>query len=150
MSKAVKLRNDLYLDTRGIVHKGKILADILYPVGSIYITMEINKNPATIFGGEWVQIKDCFLWATNGPTTGTTGGSRTTNEHILTVEEIPPHSHYYYGHYGYNRDAASTLGWNLGDTDYNNYNVSTTGGGKGHSHTFMPPYFEVYMWYRKA
>ena len=34
------------------------------------------------------------------------------------------------------------------DSDFNT--VKKTGGGQGHSHTYMPPYFEVYMWYRTA
>lgn len=148
MSKSVKLKNNLYLDTRGIVHKGKILADILYPVGSVYMSTN-STSPETLFGGSWTKIQDRFLWATvNTPMT--TGGSKTTDDHVLTIDEIPPHTHSYYGHYGYNRPARSTLGWNLGDTDYSNYDVTTTGGGQGHSHTYMPPYFEVYMWYRTA
>lgn len=148
MSKAIKLKNNLYLDTRGIVHKGKILADILYPVGSVYMSTN-STSPATLFGGTWTKIEDRFLWATIN-TPKSTGGSKTTDDHVLTIDEIPPHTHSYYGHYGYNRQARSTLGWNLEDTDYNDYDVTKTGGGQGHSHTYMPPYFEVYMWYRTA
>lgn len=148
MSKAVKLKNNLYLDTRGIVHKGKILADILYPVGSVYMSTN-STSPETLFGGSWTKIQGRFLWATNN-TPMTTGGSRTTDEHILTIAEIPPHTHTYQAHWGYNRPAGSSLSWMLNDTDYNDYATSSTGGRQGHSHTYMPPYFEVYMWYRTA
>lgn len=177
MSKAVRLKNNLYLDTRGIVHKGKILADILYPVGSIYMTMKIKENPATLFGGTWVQIKDCFLWATNGPTTGTTGGSQT---HSHTVNS---HTHTYGLHYGVAYDnitsahSGETLGlydngsWKYsatGSTNFSGYTAYTnqtsgysrgtkyttaqTGGSAPGTNTVshMPPYFEVYMWYRTA
>lgn len=124
------------------------LFDLVYPVGSVYMSTN-STSPETLFGGKWTKIQDKFLWATvNTPMV--TGGSKTTDNHVLTIAEIPPHTHSYYGHYGYNRQARSTLGWNLGDTDYNDYDVSTTGGGQGHSHTYMPPYFEVYMWYRTA
>lgn len=108
-----------------------------------------STSPETLFGGKWTKIQGKFLWATNN-TPMVTGGSKTTDDHVLTVAEIPPHTHSYYGHWGYSRGAASTLGWNLNDTDYNDYYVSSTGGGQGHSHTYMPPYFEVYMWYRTA
>lgn len=197
MSKAVRLKNNLYLDTRGIVHKGKILADILYPVGSIYMTMKIKENPATLFGGTWVQIKDCFLWATNGPTTGTTGGSRITDATALTTNQMPKHSHtrgsmnikgyvdprwvdnsgggiimYIQndtsalftsrpGGHGYWWAQPGPTGGAGSNTQYHtriefdasrNWTGSTSevGGGAGHTHTYMPPYFEVYMWYRTA
>lgn len=159
MAKAVKLRNELYLDTRGIVHKGKILADILYPVGSVYITMKIKENPSTLFGGTWVQIKDCFLWATDGITTGTVGGSRTTDGHTLTVDEMPSHCHNYkynVGNGGYASaeviNAGTTAGYAQGSSAGGAWYCWTEyrGGGQAHSHTYMPPYFEVYMWYRTA
>nr|DAR61861.1 MAG TPA: baseplate protein [Caudoviricetes sp.] len=124
------------------------LFDLVYPVGSVYMSTN-STSPETLFGGKWTKIQGKFLWATNN-TPMVTGGSKTTDAHVLTVAEIPPHTHSYYGHYGYSRGAASTLGWNLNDTDYNDYHVSSTGGGQGHSHTYMPPYFEVYMWYRTA
>lgn len=31
-----------------------------------------------------------------------------------------------------------------------NLSTSYTCGNQGHTHTYMPPYFEVYMWYRTA
>lgn len=165
MSKAVKLRNDLYLDTRGIVHKGKILADILYPIGSVYMSTN-STSPATLFGGTWTKIEGRFLWATvNTPMR--TGGSTTTNSHVLTIDEIPSHSHeenIQTGDGNFNTvcrnrtggDRSRAIwpenargGWTntgSGDIMRTNYN----GGGKGHTHTYMPPYFEVYMWYRTA
>lgn len=195
MSKAIKLKNNNYLDTRGIVHKkggsyhylntlldnidnftSKIF-DKIYPVGSVYITMRIHENPSTLFGGEWIQIKDCFLWATNGPTTGTTGGSKT---HSHTVNS---HTHTYGIHYGMSYDnvtsahSGETLGlydngsWTYnqtsagnfsGYTAYSNqsggsprgtkYTTAQTGGSAPgtNSASHMPPYFEVYMWYRTA
>ena len=77
----------------------------LYPVGSIYMSTT-NTSPASMFGGTWEQIKDCFLWATgditsityteNGTsvtkslTAGSRGGELT---HTLTVNEMPEHRH---------------------------------------------------------
>ena len=169
MSKAVKLKNNLYLDTRGIVHKGKILADILYPVGSIYMSTN-STSPQTLFGGSWTKIEGRFLWATgNAPMT--TGGSRTTDSTVLTIDQMPSHRHF--ADSGIVWDDTNGLGntWWIGvngvkagamkadnDADglvapwmgHGNYTTSYTGGGQGHTHTYMPPYFEVYMWYRTA
>ena len=63
----------------------------IYPVGSIY--MSVNEvNPSTLFGfGEWEQIKDTFLLASgdNYPLASIGGEAN----HSLTVEEMPTHTH---------------------------------------------------------
>ncbi len=61
MAKSIKLKDNNYIDSTGIVHNRKNLADILYPVGSIYMSVN-NVNPASLIGGTWKQIKDCFCW----------------------------------------------------------------------------------------
>ena len=38
------------------------LVDIIYPVGSIYMSTN-NASPATLFGGSWTQIQGRFLLA---------------------------------------------------------------------------------------
>ena len=60
--------------------------DLIYPVGSIYISYT-STSPATRFGGTWSQISSRFLYCTTGVGTG---GS---NTHTLTLNEIPAHSH---------------------------------------------------------
>ena len=71
-------------------NNGKLLIDILYPVGSIYMSVN-STSPATLFGGTWEQIKDRFLLsAGNTYTAGATGGEAT---HKLTVNEMPSHNH---------------------------------------------------------
>ena len=53
----------------------KTLADLIYPVGSIYISIN-STNPKTLFGGTWEQLKDRFLLgAGNSYAGGNTGGA---------------------------------------------------------------------------
>ena len=83
---------------KGIFVDGINLIDILYPVGSIYTSVN-STNPANIFGGEWTQITGRFLYCST--TSKQTGGSNTinlahthtTSGHRLTVNEMPAHNH---------------------------------------------------------
>ena len=76
------------------------ITNIIYPVGSIYITTN-NQNPGEYLGGEWESFGEGRTIV--GAGTGTdennvqkvfeieqTGGEY---QHILTVDEIPSHSH---------------------------------------------------------
>ena len=79
------------------IDKGINLALAMYPVGSIYLSVN-NVNPGTIFGGTWEQIQDRFLLAAGSTYGGgSTGGSdthtHTTEGHVLTVAETPAHTH---------------------------------------------------------
>lgn len=62
------------------------LLDIVYPVGSIYQSMD-EKSPVDFIGGTWTQIKT-FLYGAD--TANQTGGEAT---HILTIDEMPNHHH---------------------------------------------------------
>ena len=129
-----------------------------------------STNPQTLFGGSWTKIEGKFLWATvNTPMK--TGGSRTTNSTILSIDQIPEHRHYfgdavvwddtnglgYTWWIGVNNVKAGAMKINNDDDGlvtgwmgHGSYQTGFTGGGQGHTHTYMPPYFEVYMWYRTA
>jgi hypothetical protein len=56
-----------------------------HPVGSYYWSSE-STSPATLFGGTWEQVKDCFVYAAGTKSAGTTGGEET---HMLTITELP-------------------------------------------------------------
>ena len=128
----------------------KDIFSLLYPVGSIYISVN-NANPRTLFGGTWEQIKDTFLLAA-GTTykAGNTGGEATVT---LTENEIPAHRH---------KIAYPNAGGDYGDANIGYPSSSNTkktwlaelcktesvGGGAAHNN--MPPYLAVYMWKRTA
>ena len=75
-------------DTSSIYYK---LMKLIYPVGSLYWSSK-STNPASLFGGTWVQIKDKFVLACGDTynTTGATGGASTVT---LSVSNMPSHNH---------------------------------------------------------
>lgn len=67
----------------------KTIGQLVYPVGSIYISVN-NVNPGTIFGGTWQQVKDRFILAAGDAYKGrATGGSADavipTHTHTITA-----------------------------------------------------------------
>lgn len=92
MSKSIKLKNNTFIDSTGIVHNKRILADILYPVGSIYLSVN-STSPADLFGGTWERMSGGFLYGcVNSPGNGN-GTGTATNSHTLTTNQIPSHKH---------------------------------------------------------
>lgn len=129
--------------------------DQVYPVGSIYMSVS-SIDPSTLFGGTWEQVNERFLYCTN--TSKQIGGSNVTEEHILTINEMPSHSHEM-------KFVASKLNLVPGNKNaagydaniFNNGKMATfnegagnsIGGNQGHTHMQnLPPYFTVYAWYR--
>ena len=66
------------------IDKGISLALAVYPVGSIYLSVN-NVNPGTIFGGTWEQIQDRFLLAA-GSTYG--GGPQVALRITYTLPQL--------------------------------------------------------------
>ena len=71
--------------TGGVTIGTKTLIDLIYPVGSIYMSTN-NASPQTFFGGTWERIQDKFLLAAGSTyAAGGTGGSATnTHYHFQT------------------------------------------------------------------
>lgn len=89
------------------------LLEIVYPVGSVYITSS-STSPATAFGGTWTQIKDRFPIACGSTyANGTTGGKAT---HTLTVAKMPQHKH------------RLRIGWGDNNGNWNTLNAATGAG----------------------
>ena len=135
-------------DGWGIYWGGKALLDIVWPVGSVYLSAAAT-SPADLFGGTWEQIKGRFLLAADdGHPAGSTGGEE---EHALTVQELPSHGHGYT--YTGQSNTTGTGAVRLVDpagteNAYTGAKDGKTGGGQAHNN--MPPYLAVYVWKRTA
>lgn len=134
------------------------LLDFIYPVGSIY--MSVNAaNPGDLIGGTWERIQDRFLLsAGNTYAAGNTGGSAKAT--------LPSHTHTFgsggYQMWGVKIGTGSTEPGNpiSGDKKYyaaakgdstSNYKWIESVDSKGVSDVSqanMPPYLAVYVWKR--
>nr|DAD88098.1 MAG TPA: baseplate protein [Siphoviridae sp. ctpbb7] len=85
--KIVELNVDSVTLAVPILHSLTTIADVIYPVGSIYMSMA-DTDPSKLFGGTWSRIKDYFLLASE--TAGTTGGDRFIQ---IQPKNLPPHTH---------------------------------------------------------
>lgn len=122
------------------------LINMIYPVGSIYLSVS-STSPETLFAGtKWEQIQDRFLLA-SGTTygLGATGGEAT---HTLTVNEMPAHNHGFATGIS-ETTAPSTYGYYpLRTADGTDQSLSTVNTGGSQAHNNMPPYLAVNVWKR--
>lgn len=156
----------------------QVLLDLVYPIGSIYISAN-NVNPSEFLGGNWQQITDKFLLAAGSKyTAGSVGGSATKT---ISKANLPNYTLYSASHthtftgtaashnhsvsniqyttgYGNNLNAAST-GQGHGTSYTNSTSITPSGtnssttitvnsGGSGTALDIMPPYEVVYAWKR--
>lgn len=140
--------------------KKSALLDMIYPVGSIYMSANA-ASPATFFGGTWQRIQGKFLLAADDTySAGATGGEA---EHTLTVEEMPNHRHSsdsYMNGYPDSKFMLDVYNYSTWTNEGNSYNnnpdtgqngqVRTSYVGGGQPHNNMPPYLAVYVWKRTA
>lgn len=157
------------------LHLAQQLIDILWPVGSVYISTDA-ANPSTKFGGTWSQITGGFIYGTTATSgakggTGNTGTGTSTGKNngntgstTLTVNQIPAHSHNYANRlcvWDASASGTNAARGSYGETSVQFYgwgsvpNTDNTGGGGGHTHTLNNhqhtiPYIECYVWKRTA
>ena len=129
------------------------LLDLVYPIGSLYMSMNAT-DPKDLFGGTWERIKDRFIYA-NGDSTasGATGGSTVHNHGLgsgFTAMNIGDGGIQYQekqvGAWGTN--AAMNIG-----TSYNSNQTKSWGialGGATDNGNNIPPYITAYIWKRTA
>ncbi|EAX79137.1 hypothetical protein TVAG_205140 [Trichomonas vaginalis G3] len=140
----------------------------LYPIGSIYTSMNSTRPEVVLGFGTWTQIVDRFLYCANS--SKETGGSKT-----ISGANLPAHSHYVSlttsregGHrhkYWDWTGMTKGKGYDVKDNvqfAINCYLDNTEVGGDhthfvsgytqttGQSKEYMPPYMTVYAWYRNA
>ena len=125
-----------------------INVDLLYPVGSIYMSIK-SKNPGEIFGGVWERIaKGRTLVGVDENDTDFSSSEKTGGEktHKLTVTEMPKHRH--------DMNYGDALGGNG-----SGYAFSGTIGsgpaamlyaGGDQPHNNLQPYFTCYIFVRTA
>lgn len=127
------------------------LINLIYPVGSIYITVN-STSPAVLFGGSWTQLTNTFLYASTTADTNATTAPSGQGEatHTLTVNEMPAHQHdsqLRYHHYNANGSSHNRSTWEEGpNNSVDDFMTGWAGGGAAHNN--MPPYMKVYMWKR--
>ena len=158
-----RFREDVQVDG-ALQVGGKSLLDMVYPVGSIYLSVS-GTDPQTLFGGTWARLEDVFLLAAGAKhAAGSTGGEES---HTLTDREMPTHNGhlsagiagaapYGKGNYeGYLNVSAMTAyvgggyrGWNV--YSGNEMHPASEAAGGGQPHNNMPPYLAVYTWKRTA
>lgn len=127
-----------------------INTDLIYPIGSIYLSVNAT-NPSKYFGGTWEQItSDAYLKIVTS-NAGSLGG--TSADHKIPIESMPSHRHtQYWGIYNPSGNGwymAGLLGTNGGGQQASNWggnHPGYTGGGQA----YYPYYYGVYVWKRVA
>lgn len=92
------------------------LMDVIYPVGSIYITTNAT-SPADSIGGTWEQIENCLL-AASGNVYNSAGGYNGND--MISSLAMPEHQH-------------KVVAWHSGQQTYSNVAFWTTNASSGNS-----------------
>ena len=129
--------------------KTTMIVDLIYPIGSIFISTN-DTNPFEVMGiGTWEKIEDRFLLASGTKhENGSTGGEE---NHTLTINEMPKHSHKMkYDSVGWTAIKLSSGTNGILENNASSYDgqYSTEEIGNGNAHNNMPPYLAVNMWKR--
>lgn len=138
----------------GVVSRAELF-EMIYPVGSIYISYE-NTSPASLFGGAWTPITGRFPYF---DTSTDMGGSNSTT---LSVAQLPPHNHQKVGHtwvaYVGKASSNTTGAWQttisagsyaiITDGSYTDTKLTGIITGNGDSINNMPAYQTLYAWRR--
>jgi baseplate structural protein gp10 len=149
---------------------------LIFPVGSFYISHSVSTNPNTLLGfGTWTAVQDRFLIGTGARAAGATGGAETQS---LATANVPSHTHSFsattgqdtHTHtIGRDHDGATgsseyvihSTGLSGAEQAYNgaisndthDHTVSGTtgtGSGTGTAFSILNPYLAVYIWRRTA
>lgn len=161
----IRLKGTVYIGCEKDSTGGKSILDLIYPVGSIYMSVN-SANPGELIGGTWKRIKDRFLLSAGDTyAAGTTGGSADSVV-VSHTHEQKAHSHgFSKGDKVWTTASGSTEPGNqisgtakyyaatskkdytwIDRTDSATPGINSTGeSGVGKN---MPPYLAVYVWQR--
>lgn len=135
--------------------------ELVYPVGSYYVSMSSTFDPNVEFVGTWVQDTDGRMTMTSSDINdvGNTGGEKT---HKLVQAEVPSHRHTgsgvtiqtgKNGSFG-NTTQSSYWNWTRGTSlKYERiYDATMTpaSAGSGTAHNNLQPYIVCVRWHRVA
>ena len=119
-----------------------------WPIGAWFFS-GVSTDPATLLGiGTWIRVAEgkmpigVDVTDTDFNAAGKTGGEKT---HLLTVPEMPAHTH---GAWRPGGGAVYSPGG--GGSAYDVYTIPSTSTGGDTAHNNMPPYISVYIWQRTA
>ena len=117
----------------------------LFPVGTIYESTR-STDPSTFRPGTWTQMQDgrVLVAASTAHPAGSTGGEET---HVLTVAEMPSHTHPESVPNLIQNTATGSVSYGF-VLDGSWKGSGSTGGSQAHNN--MQPYRSVYMWERTA
>ena len=125
--------------------------NILYPVGTIYISVS-NANPGLTMGGTWTlfgagkTLVGVDTTDTDFNASEKTGGEKA---HILDITEMPSHNHNKLKlRWSTAAGANAVYGSNGSGSGSDRDSESYEGGGLPHNN--MPPFVTVYFWKRTA
>ncbi len=120
----------------------------IYPVGSLYTSTDAT-NPGTSLGvGTWAAFGQgrVLVGKASSGTFSSAGATVGTETHVLTISEMPAHTH------SSGRTAGTSGSFGLVDSasasSSGTWNTLSTGGGGSHNN--IQPSVVVYMWKRTA
>lgn len=122
----------------------KINVDLIYPIGSLYLTTS-TISPAVLFGGTWERLTaDAYLKIVNNELElGELGG--TSSDHKIPLTSIPSHTH----RIPKGNWEASVSGKGIVIHNYNG-GERMDSGASGGGQPYYPYYYGIYVWKRTA
>lgn len=126
------------------------LLDLFYPVGSYYVTSDADFNPNESWGGTWNLDNDGTALISQSLETGSLfnadlGTVVGEEKHLLTIDEMPSHSHKVL-HLG--DTVATGQGWIGSNGTQSGLQTGETGGNQSHNN--VQPSKIVNRWHREA
>ena len=129
--------------------KNKLNVDLIYPVGSIYLTVS-NENPSNLFGGTWEKMTGGYLYACVNSVDNSTYKGSGTQSHTLTAAQsgLPKHRHTSAGWADVTDGSGSyrVLGARGASREYSTDDAGGQNASQGHSHNIA--YIGVWCWKR--